>query len=90
MPVVRTPLSTQLQQGPVPSMQQAWSEAKLALNQQWLDILQEMGCASGLVHSTAMSNHVEEHRLRVSPSLLQPLCNLIFAFGKGGMILHVS
>ena len=75
MPVVRTPLSTQLQQGPVPSMHQAWSEAKLALNQQWLDILQEMGCASGLVHSTAMSNHVEEHRLRVlskfAPTTLQ-------------------
>ena len=75
MPVVRTPLSTQLQQGPVPSMQQAWSEAKLALNQQWLDILQEMGRASGLVQSTAISNHVDEHRLRVlskfAPTTLQ-------------------
>ena len=75
MPVVRNPLSTQLQQGPVTSMQQAWSEAKLALNQQWLELLQEMGLASGLVQSTAMSNHVDDHRLRViskfAPTTLQ-------------------
>ena len=75
MPVVRNPLSTPLQQGPVTSMQQAWSEAKLALNQQWLELLQEMGLASGLVQSTAMSNHVDDHRLRViskfAPTTLQ-------------------
>ena len=56
-------------------MQQAWSEAKLALNQQWLELLQEMGLASGLVQSTAMSNHVDDHRLRViskfAPTTLQ-------------------
>ena len=71
-------------------MHQAWSEAKLALNQQWLDILQEMGCASGLVHSTAMSNHVEEHRLRVLSKFAPTTLQSYFAFGTGGMISHVS
>ena len=75
MPVVRNPLTTRSQQGPFPSMQQAWSEAKLELNRQWLDLLQQMGFASGLVQSTAMSQHVEDHRLRViskfAPTTLQ-------------------
>ena len=75
MPVVRAPPTTRLQQGPVPTMQQAWSEAKLALNFQWLELLQEMGVASGLVQSTSLSSHAEDHRLRVlskfAPSTLQ-------------------
>ena len=75
MPVVRTPLAAKNQQGPSQSMQQAWSAAKSALDQQWLDILLGMGSCSGLVTATESSRHVVDHRLRViskfAPSTMQ-------------------
>ena len=75
MPVVRTPLSPPSQQGPSQSMQQAWSAAKQDLNAQWLDLLLDMGSASGLYLSTANSRNMDDHRLRViskfAPSTLQ-------------------
>lgn len=75
MPVVRTPLHDRGQQGPSQSMQQAWSAAKSALDQQWLDVLLAMGSCSGLVTATESSRHVVDHRLRViskfAPSTLQ-------------------
>ena len=74
MPVVRTPLSSTSFQGPSNSMQQAWTAAKVELNKQWLDLLQDMGSFSGL-EATVSSKNMDEHRLRViskfAPSTLQ-------------------
>jgi hypothetical protein len=57
MPVVRQHGSGSSLQEPSTSMQQAWSEAKSGLIQQWFEILAQMDEASGLFATTQQSAH---------------------------------
>ena len=90
MPVVRTPLAPPSQQGPSQSMQQAWSAAKQDLNAQWLELLLDMGSASGLYLSTANSRTWMNTDCGLYQSLLHRPYNHTFAFGSDGMNSHVS
>ena len=75
MPVVRQHGSGSSLQEPSTSMQQAWSEAKSGLIQQWFEILAQMDEASGLFATTQQSAHCDDHRRRViekfAPTTLQ-------------------
>ena len=75
LPVVRHCSVGSSLQEPSTSMQQAWSEAKSGLIQQWLEILAQMDEASGLFATTKHSAHCDDHRCRViqkfAPTTLQ-------------------